>query len=62
MGREGIVEADRVSETYRQSSSHQPAYRELDPGNHMLSRAPRFRVSAEEIGDITLHAAGLLRR
>ena len=49
-----------VSETYRQSSNHRPAYRELDPGNHMLSRAPRFRVSAEEIRDITLHAAGLL--
>ena len=48
------------SATYRQSSVNDGRYAESDPYNHLLSRAPRYRVSAEEIRDTTLHIAGML--
>jgi hypothetical protein len=48
------------SASYRQSSVNDRRYAEVDPYNHLLSRAPRYRISAEEIRDTTLHIAGML--
>jgi hypothetical protein len=54
----GIV----TSATYRQSSAVTPRLREIDPGNRLLARGARFRLSAEEIRDVALTASGLLTR
>lgn len=51
-----------ASATYRQSSRDDGRHRERDPGNRLLTRAPRFRLSAEEVRDATLAASGLLSR
>ena len=48
------------SATYRQSSSVSPELAAKDPDNRLLARGPRFRVRAETIRDIALHASGLL--
>lgn len=48
------------SATYRQSSKIQPALHDADPANVLLSRGPRFRLSAEQIRDNALAIAGLL--
>lgn len=48
------------SATYRQSSRDDGRYRDRDPANRFLSRAPRFRLSAEEIRDASLFVSGLL--
>ncbi|MBL8830563.1 MAG: DUF1553 domain-containing protein, partial [Planctomycetaceae bacterium] len=48
------------SATYRQSSTHRPELRELDPLNQLLARQNRFRVEAEIVRDISLLVAGLL--
>jgi hypothetical protein len=50
------------SATYRQSSRENGRYRERDPGNRLVSKAPRFRLSAEEIRDVALASSGLLHR
>ena len=49
-----------LSETYRQSSVVNPALLEADPRNRLLSRAPRFRLSAEVVRDQALVGSGLL--
>ncbi len=49
-----------TSATYRQSSKIDPLDSEKDPANRYLSRAPRFRVEAETVRDVSLAISGLL--
>ncbi len=49
-----------TSATYRQSSKVTPQLLEKDPYNKWLTRAPRLRVEAETIRDLSLAASGLL--
>lgn len=49
-----------LSETYRQSSTVSDAQLASDPRNRLLSRGPRFRISAEMIRDQALASSGLL--
>jgi hypothetical protein len=49
-----------TSATYRQSSVVTPEYREKDPENLLLARAPRFRLPAEMLRDQALKVSGLL--
>ncbi len=49
-----------TSETYRQSSHVDEETLRLDPANHWLSRAPRYRLSGETLRDQALAVAGLL--
>ena len=49
-----------TSKTYQQSSAMTAEHREKDPRNRLLSRGPRFRISAEMIRDQALAASGLL--
>jgi hypothetical protein len=49
-----------LSEAYKQSSSVDRKRFEEDPENIYVSRGPRFRVSAEQVRDMALSAAGLL--
>ena len=49
-----------TSATYRQSSRADPARLRLDPENRLLSRGPRFRLSAEAVRDNALAIGGLL--
>lgn len=56
----GLLRQLVTSAAYRQSSAVSPALLERDPNNRLLARGPRFRLSAEEIRDSALHAAGLL--
>ena len=49
-----------MSATYRQSSVFTPESLEKDPYNRLLSRGPRFRLSAEQIRDQALKVSGLL--
>lgn len=51
-----------MSRTYRQSSEATAKMREVDPRNQLLSRGPRFRLSAEMVRDESLAAAGLLSK
>ena len=50
-----------TSATYRQSSRMTREERERDPGNRLLARGPRGRLSAETIRDNALAISGLLR-
>jgi hypothetical protein len=50
------------SATYQQSSAMGGRVDENDPHNRLLSRAPRFRLSAEEVRDSALAISGLLNR
>jgi hypothetical protein len=50
-----------TSATYRQSGSVSPEKLEKDPANRLLARGPRFRLDAEQIRDLALSSAGLLR-
>ncbi|MAX21245.1 MAG: hypothetical protein CMJ60_03595, partial [Planctomycetaceae bacterium] len=49
-----------MSATYQQKSQYTGLYDEVDPDNRLLSRASRFRLSAEEIRDNALAISGLL--
>ena len=48
------------SHTYRQTSKHRPELVSIDPNNYFLHRQNRFRVEAEIIRDLALHASGSL--
>ena len=50
------------SETYQQSSKATPDRIRADPRNRLMSRAPRFRLSAETVRDQALAVSGLLTR
>jgi hypothetical protein len=49
-----------LSATYRQSSVTSEEIMARDPGNALLARGPRFRLSAEFIRDAALKTSGLL--
>ncbi|MFN0099524.1 MAG: PSD1 and planctomycete cytochrome C domain-containing protein [Gemmatimonadaceae bacterium] len=49
-----------LSATYRQRSEASPELYARDPANRLLARGPRFRMTAEQIRDVTLAASGLL--
>ena len=51
-----------LSQTYRQSSVVTSEKLKKDPNNRLLSRAPRIRLSAEQVRDQALHVAGLLSK
>ncbi len=49
-----------MSSTYRQASVATPLKKKIDPRNLLLSRGPRFRMTAEMIRDQALAVSGLL--
>ena len=49
-----------TSATYRQSAAMRPELEEKDPGNYLLARGPRQRLTAEMARDHALAASGLL--
>ncbi|WP_186754141.1 PSD1 and planctomycete cytochrome C domain-containing protein [Echinicola salinicaeni] len=49
-----------MSATYRQSSEVSPKALQIDAANDYLSRAPRVRLSAEQVRDQALAVSGLL--
>jgi hypothetical protein len=49
-----------MSATYRQDSHISDELKEKDPGNHLLARGPRVRLSAEQVRDQALAVSGLL--
>jgi len=49
-----------TSATYRQSSVVFETLYEIDPGNRLYARGPRFRISAEMVRDQVLFVSGLL--
>jgi hypothetical protein len=49
-----------MSSTYQQSSKTSDEHLRLDPDNLLMSRGPRFRLSAEMVRDQALHVSGLL--
>ncbi|MEY3895969.1 MAG: hypothetical protein RLZZ214_1489 [Verrucomicrobiota bacterium] len=51
-----------TSAAYRQSSKFRAESLELDPGNKLISRAPRFRLSSPVLRDLALASSGLLNR
>jgi Protein of unknown function (DUF1553)/Protein of unknown function (DUF1549)/Planctomycete cytochrome C len=55
-----ILRTIALSATYRQSSAFMPDGVKRDPQNRLLSRMPRFRLSAEELRDSALSIAGLI--
>ena len=55
-----LIKTVVMSATYRQSSDSRPALDTKDPGNVLLARQARMRLSAESIRDSTLAVGGLL--
>ncbi|MDF1753154.1 MAG: PSD1 and planctomycete cytochrome C domain-containing protein [Verrucomicrobiales bacterium] len=55
-----IIKTILLSDTYKQSARITARGREVDPANHYLSRASRFRLDAERIRDNSLAVSGLL--
>lgn len=51
-----------LSSTYRQSTTTTDRKLAVDPGNQLLSRGPRFRLSAEQVRDQAMAVSGLLTR
>lgn len=51
-----------MSATYRQSSKITPELLAVDPGNRLLARGPRVRLTSEQIRDQALAVSGLLSR
>ncbi len=51
-----------TSAAYRQSSRVTPELLQIDPENKLLAHAPRFRLTAEGVRDLTLAASGLLSK
>ncbi|MDQ3289771.1 MAG: PSD1 and planctomycete cytochrome C domain-containing protein, partial [Bacteroidota bacterium] len=51
-----------TSATYRQSAIITPNKLKADPDNILLSRAPRYRISAEFVRDLVLASSGLLNK
>ncbi|HLY10759.1 MAG TPA: DUF1553 domain-containing protein [Planctomycetota bacterium] len=51
-----------TSAVYRQSSQLRPDLLARDPGNRLLARGPRIRLSAEAVRDQALAVSGLLSR
>ncbi len=51
-----------TSAAYRQSSRVTPELVEKDPDNRLLSRGPRFRMTAETVRDQALAVSGLLSK
>ena len=49
-----------MSSTYRQTSARPPSIADRDPGNRLLSHAPRQRLAAEFVRDHALAVSGLL--
>jgi hypothetical protein len=49
-----------MSATYRQAAIVRPEHLAIDPGNRLYARAPRIRLSAEQIRDQALAVSGLL--
>lgn len=58
--RKKLIRLIVTSATYRQSSLHRRELDEVDPGNRLLARQNRIRVSAEIVRDLYLSAGGLL--
>lgn len=57
-----LIKTIVMSRTYRQSTTTTKEQLEIDPRNRLLSRGPRFRLSAEVVRDQALAASGLLTR
>ncbi len=49
-----------LSAAYRQSSAVSPELLQIDPRNRLISRGPRYRLSAETVRDQALFLSGLL--
>ena len=56
----GLIKKILMSSTYRQSSVVSGDHLKYDPENRYLARAPRLRLSAENIQDLVLFSSGLL--
>ena len=55
-----LIKTIVMSRTYRQSSNVNDKALAVDPRNRLLSRGPRFRLSAEMVRDQALAVSGLL--
>ena len=55
-----LIKTIAMSATYRQSSTVTPELQAKDPQNKLYARAPRVRLSAEQIRDQMLSVSGLL--
>jgi hypothetical protein len=60
--RKALIRQIVTSSTYRQASRHRPELEAADPGNRLLARQNRFRLSAEIVRDLYLDVAGMLNR
>lgn len=58
--RKRLIRLIVTSRSYRQSSNTTPEILKRDPANELISRGPRFRLSAEQIRDQALAVSGLL--